>query len=441
MADGTVYKRCICRDQETDRLLGSRCPELRKLKHGSWTYQFRLKGGKQQRAGGFRTQSEALMAMQQARTDLLAPPQEPEEPAIRTGAWLLFWLAEKENAGGASAAGRKVAASTARSYRAHLDLYLLPALGDIVLRELTPQHISAFFRELETAQADRPRPMTAATMRRVYATLRSALNAAVRQQKIDRNPALMIDLASGARPKAMVWTAERVSVWQRTVRRPSAVMVWTPEQTGAFLDSAEDDPLYALYHLIALRGLRRGEAVGLSWSDVDIDGGWLLVREQVVVLGWRTVRTTPKAGSERVLALDEGTVQVLREHRRRQEGELRFLGLDPADTPEIFTRADGQLVHPDYVTRHFARLIKAASLPPIRVHDLRHGAATLALASGVEMKVVQEMLGHSSITITSDTYTSVLPQVARSAAEATAGMVPRAPREHTAYSERRAEHE
>ena len=89
-------------------------------------------------------------------------------------------------------------------------------------------------------------------------------------------------------------------------------------------------------------------------------------------------------------------------------------------------------MHPDYVTRHFGRLVKRAGLPPIRVHDLRHGAATLALASGVEMKVVQDMLGHSSITITSDTYTSVLPQVARSAAEATAGMVPRALREHRA---------
>jgi integrase len=83
------------------------------------------------------------------------------------------------------------------------------------------------------------------------------------------------------------------------------------------------------------------------------------------------------------------------------------------------------LVHPDYVIRHFARLIKAAGLPPIRVHDLRHGTATLALASGVEMKVVQEMLGHSSITITADTYTSVLPQVPRAAAQAAAYLVPR----------------
>lgn len=183
----------------------------------------------------------------------------------------------------------------------------------------------------------------------------------------------------------MVRTRERVAVWQRIGTRPSPVMVWTPEQTGAFLDSAAHDPLYARYHLIALRGLRRGEAVGLSWPDVDLDGGWLLVREQVVQLGWRTMRTTPKAGSERVLALG------------------------PDATAEVFTRPDGLLVHPDYVTRHFARLIAQAGLPPIRVHDLRHGAATLALASGVEMKVVQDTLGHSSFTITSDTYTSELP--------------------------------
>jgi integrase len=422
-SDGTTYKRCTCTDPATGQRLGASCPQLRKPRHGGWYYQFRLTPmGRQYRRGGFGSQSQAHAAMEAARAALLAPARETD---LSTGEWLRFWLEEKQRAGGASAAGRKVAATTARGYAGHLELYLIPALGTIPLRQLAPRDIAAFFRELAERQEGRARPLAPGSVRRIYATLRSALNAAVKQQKIDRNPALLIDLATGARPKAQVWTAERVALWQRTGKRPSPVMVWTPEQTGAFLDSSATDPLYALYHLVALRGLRRGEAVGLSWSDVDLGGGSLLIREQVVQLGWRTMRTAPKAGSERMLALDTGTVEVLRAHRLSQRGDLEFLGLDPEAVTAVFTQADGQLVHPDYVTRHFARLIKAAGLPPIRVHDLRHGAATLALASGVEMKVVQEMLGHSSITITADTYTSVLPQVARAAAQAAADLVPR----------------
>lgn len=421
--EGSVYKRCGCTDPLSGRAVGSACPDLRKPRHGSWSYQFRIEAmGRQHRRGGFASQSQAHAAMIKAREAVL---KEPAEPELSTGRWLRFWLEEKQRAGGASAAGRKVAATTARGYASHLELYLMPALGAISLRQLSARDISALFRDIEAGQLAPARNLSAASVRRIYATLRSALNAAVKQQKIERNPALLVDLASGGRPRAQVWTAERVAVWERTGRRPSAVMVWTPEQTGAFLDSAVTDPLYAIYHLIALRGLRRGEAVGLSWSDVDLDAGSMLIRQQVVQLGWQTLRTAPKAGSERSLALDTGTVEVLRAHRLQQRAELEFLGVDPDTVEAVFTRADGQLVHPDYVTRHFARLIRAAALPPIRVHDLRHGAATLALASGVAMKVVQEMLGHSSITITSDTYTSVLPQVARAAAQSAADLVPR----------------
>jgi integrase len=307
----------------------------------------------------------------------------------------------------------------------HIENYLIPVIGDVPLSRLTPQDVAAVFASLTDGSTAPARPLRPASVRRVYATLRSALNVAVKQQHLDRNPALLIHLDSGARPKALVWTAERVALWKETGKRPSPVMVWTPEQTGAFLDSASDDPLYALYHLVALRGLRRGEAVGLSWSDVDLDSGVILIREQVVQLGWRTQRTTPKAGSERMIALDTGTTQVLREHRARQDGQLRDLGLPPRSVPYVFTRADGELVHPNFVTRHFADLIAAAQLPPIRLHDLRHGAATLALAAGTDMKVVQEMLGHSSITITADTYTSVLPEIARAAAQAAADLIPR----------------
>jgi hypothetical protein len=119
---------------------------------------------------------------------------------------------------------------------------------------------------------------------------------------------------------------------------------------------------------------------------------------------------------------------VLRGHRARQSAERLQCGPAWVSTGLVFTREDGSAIHPDYVTRHFERLVRAADLPPIRLHDLRHGAATLALAGGANLKVVSEMLGHSGIAITADTYTSVLPQVARAAAEAANALVPRAHR-------------
>jgi integrase len=224
----------------------------------------------------------------------------------------------------------------------------------------------------------------------------------------------------------LVWTAERVEQWQQTGEKPSSVMVWTPEQTGGFLDHVHEDPLSALYHLVAFRGLRRGEACGLRWTDVDLKANTVTVATQLVQDGWEIAENAPKTASgARVVALDAETVKVLRSHRARQSARRLELGEVWIDSGRVFTGDDGAWLHPGKLSEAFERLVKSSGLPPIRLHDLRHGAATLALAGGADMKVVQEMLGHSSITITSDIYTSVLPQVARDAAEAAARLVPR----------------
>ncbi|WP_395295450.1 tyrosine-type recombinase/integrase [Kitasatospora hibisci] len=146
---------------------------------------------------------------------------------------------------------------------------------------------------------------------------------------------------------------------------------------------------------------------------------------QLVQDGWEVEESDPKTdGSFRTVALDDDTVAVLRRHRERQRKERN--DWEPAwkNTGRVFTNEDGSWLHPGKVTEMFARLITASGLPPIRGHDLRHGAATLARAGGVDMKVVSEMLGHSSIKITSGTYTSVLPEIAKGAAEAAAKLVP-----------------
>ncbi|MCY7341969.1 MAG: site-specific integrase [Pseudonocardia sp.] len=268
------------------------------------------------------------------------------------------------------------------------------------------------------------RRLTDASVRRVHATLMSALNTAAKRRLIPFNPASFVELASGKRPKAVLWTDERIAEWRRTGKRPK-VAVWTPEQTGAFLDHASADRLYALYHLLTFRGLRRGEAVGLPWSEVDFAGGNVVVSVQIIQLGYRTESGPPKSGSSRPVALDVDSVAVLRAHKARQAAERLAWGPAWVESGLVFTREDGSALHPEYVTRHFERLARAAGLPPIRLHDLRHGAATLALAGGADLKTVSEMLGHSTITITADTYATVLSEVARRAAEGAARLVPR----------------
>jgi integrase len=430
---GYTFKRCGCADPTTGRRLDAACPKLKRARHGTWYYAAELPPGhngkrRRTRRGGFRAEADARQALQ----TLLAAtaPATTDGNQLTVAEWLEHWLREKSKSGAASAAGRKVRATTSLAYRSHLDLYLLPTLGDLPLNDVTDAHISAMFESIHDANAAKKRPTSPATMRRIFATLRAALNEAVRRHHIPTNPCVGVELAPAARPKPVVWTDERVAAWKAGGRRPK-VAVWTPVQTGRFLDAAADDRLYALYHLVGFRGLRRGEAVGLSWTEVDLTGATVTVSWQVVQVGWDIAEGTPKSdASGRVVALDAATVEVLRAHRDRQNLEREQAGDAWIDTGRVFTRIDGTGLHPGYVTSHFARLGRRAELPPIRLHDLRHGAATLALAGGANLKVVQEMLGHASISITADTYTSVLPEVAREAAEAAVRLVPRAQAPH-----------
>ncbi|MEV4086332.1 site-specific integrase [Nonomuraea fuscirosea] len=149
--------------------------------------------------------------------------------------------------------------------------------------------------------------------------------------------------------------------------------------------------------LIALRGLRRGEGAGLRWKDIDLEAGSAGIHWQITQLGWETIQGKPKTeASDRVIALDNDTVAVLRAHRRRQAAERLAAGDAWVDSGFVFTDEVGQPLHPQQVSDQFYRLAYAAGLPPVRLHDLRHGAASLMLAAGVDLKVVQETLGHVS---------------------------------------------
>jgi integrase len=296
----------------------------------------------------------------------------------------------------------------------------------VPLAELSAAHVQAMFTAITRQHQAAGSPGTAATLSRIRATLRAALNAAIRRGLIGDNPASQAELPRARRPRAVVWTSERIEHWQRTGEHP-AMAVWTAAQTAHFLHSIAGHRLYAAYHLIALRGLRRGEAAGLRWRDADLDGRAAVICQQLQQYDGHLAACPPKTPhSARVIALDRTTVAALRAHRDRQHAEQAAFGPGYRASGYVFTNLNGDPMAPDRLSRTLKKLAAEAGLPPVRLHDLRHGATTLALAAGADLRTVQEQLGHSSIVLTADTYISVLPEVARAAAEKVAALILRA---------------
>jgi len=320
--------------------------------------------------------------------------------------------------------------------------YLIPSIGRITLADLTGKRLQPCFSLLARQRTRSGTPIAPATVDRIRATLRSALNAAVREGVIAGNPLAQVRLDKPVRLHPVIWTDERVEAWRRDGIRPP-VAVWTLVQLVTFLVGVENDRLAALWWLIALRGLRRGEAAALDRDDLDSEARELTISRQLVALPGELYCGPPKSrASVRTIAPDEAgtrrlvdqavrqTVELLRHQfaeQRRGDARART-GPGWRHGRAMFTYADGRPIRPEYLTHRFHTLIKQLDLPPIRLHDLRHGAATLALASHTDLKVIQQMLGHSSIVTTADTYTSVLPEAAHRAAQATADMVIKAAR-------------
>ncbi|MGK5680166.1 site-specific integrase [Actinoplanes sp. URMC 104] len=481
MAEGSVFKHCACKDND-GRRLGSRCPNLRRRggawhpTHGRWAYQLELPKSldgrrRQMRRYRFDNRDAAakerdsalnLLALAGDNRDLtieigdLLEQVKPADPlpdrnmiarrvkagipvttAVLLGDYLREWLT-----------GRSIAAGTTRSYDGHLRNHLEPHLGHIPLEKLSVGHIKAMFTAItdrniaiETARdSDDPSVRTSvkghrttgpASMHRIRATLRKALNDAIRVHRlIDFNPAAHVELPSGKRPKARVWTTAAVKHWKATGHKPSPVMVWTPEQAGQFLDYAEDHDilLYPLYALMLHRGLRRGEAIGLRDLDVDLELGTAVISQQITTDGYQPITKKVKTeAGDRTIMFDQTTSAITRTHLARRATWQLVNGPTWTRTGLVFVQPDGSPWHPDAVTKRFDKLVKRSGLPPIRLHDLRHCAATFLKASGADLQDIKEMLGHSTITITSDTYTSVIHELEteRAKAEAAAALVPR----------------
>ena len=349
---------------------------------------------RQKSRGGFRTRKAAEAGMREylhARES----GQLTEHTSATVGDYLEQWLANQEPT------ARR---TTFRGYQQDLGR-VTRCLGRVGLHELTPMQLETAYAEMLKSGSAKGGPLSAKTVYNAHSSLRKALNDAVRLGVLIRNP------ATAARPPK---------------RTKHEMATWTFAQLGEFLAGVDADPLYAAYVLIATTGMRRGEAMGLRWQDVDLDAGFVRIRQTLTTVNDQLVfDTTKTAKSQRRISLDQSTVAALRGHRVRQ-AEARLLAGDGWDDSNdlTFTQADGTPVHPDRWTRAFQRHVKRLGLPELRgPHSLRHTWATLALEAGVHPKVVSERLGHSSIAITLDTYSHVVEGMDADAATTVADQI------------------
>jgi integrase len=196
------------------------------------------------------------------------------------------------------------------------------------------------------------------------------------------------------------------------------MQVLNPEEVRMLLDACADEQLKTIIFTAVGTGMRVGELPGLRWSDLDLPAGAAYVARAAQYLPGSgvTFRTPKTARSRRNVALSPDTVRVLREHRAWQAERRLASGSGYEDSDLVFAVGDGRPLSPNNVSQAFLRLEKRLGIEPVRFHDLRHTAATLMLKAGIHPKIVSERLGHSTINITLDTYSHVLPDMQREAA-------------------------
>lgn len=346
---------------------------------GRWTGALSLARGRRKYFSG-RTQREVLDKLTKARRDL----QQGVEPAPerrRVGEYLTRWLEDT--------AKPKLRPSTYQSYSQIIRLHLLPDLGKIPLFRLTREDVQALLRK-KTSEGKSPR-----TVGYIRAVLRHALRQAVIDGDLARNVAALA-------------TPPRIPHHEITPL--------TLEQAKQLLAAAKGDRLEAFYVVTLSLGLRRGEGLGLRWSDVDLSEGIIRVSQSLLEVGGKLIISEPKsARSRRQLPLPPRALEAMKAHRARQLQERLQAGPKWQDTGFVFTSTIGTPVQPRNVFRDFRAMLQRANLPPIRLHDLRHSAATLLLAQNVPARTIMEILGHSQISVTMDLYSHVMPSMLKEA--------------------------
>lgn len=354
---------------------------------------------------GFSSRAEAAKAL---RTALAEVEQDGyvEPTEITVAAYMTEWVE-----------GLRKQPSTVASYRRLLRLHVIPHIGTVELRKVTPARLARLYRYLEQeGRADQSGGLSARTVRYLHTVLHSAFGDAVEAGLLVRSPA--------ATKAAKAPTVKEAA--------SPEIRTWSSSELQAFLSwsAQQDDELHIAWLLLAMTGMRRGEALALQWRDIDFDAATIAVRRSVTVVktkgeGQEILTSLPKSGKPRVIDVDPDTLAALRSWRARVGAGLLALA---APSALVLGTMQGGTRHPEAFSRSFTRRVARAGreiegLPAIRLHDLRHTHATLLMKAGVNPKVVQERLGHSDVSITLRIYSHTNQTMQRDAAAAVAAMV------------------
>ena len=408
--EGTVLlrKRCssckkVNTSSETKKLSKCRTCGEKLPDKGTWvaqvTFGVNPDTGKTQRPSFYgKTRKQAVEKMNAAINDFKNGTYIEKSSTYTFGDWLDKWLNDYKKA--------TLKQHTYESYESLIRLHIKPCLGKSLITKMQTNQLQTFYNKKLKGDANKGiKSLSSRMVRYMHAVIRQALEQAVKEGKVNRNVA---DLTTPP------------------VIKNKSIIPLTEEELLVFLRQAQSDRYFAAFLLAATTGLRRGELLGLTWDCVDLGKGIITVRRQLIPVkgGLKIEETTKSDSSKRRINLTDDAIRELKSHKKEQEEKIKMLPDDLyQDNNLVFALEDGRFIEPRAFTKRFQRIIKKAGLSKVRLHDLRHTHASLLLARGIHPKIVQERLGHSSISITLDLYSHLTDNLQKAAALSLNGLM------------------
>ncbi len=340
--------------------------------------------------GGYRTK-KAAEAVRARLIHELSTGFYVEPSTMRFDEWLFdYWLPVVET---------RVKPSTVHAYRTSIQNHIAPELGGISLAKLKPQMFNNLYQcLLQSGNKKTGEGLAVSFVASIHAVIRKSLNDAVDAGLLPRSP------AKGVKPP-------------RDRAGSMELRYWTPAELKTFLDLIQGHRLEVSLHRIAMTGTRRGEIAGLRWVDVDLETARITIRQTLLTVGRQIVVSSPKSNRGRTIDLDERTSALLRRHLEQQQARSEvYLNRDGGEG-YVFRRRNGDRIDPRDLYAAFRWVVDQSDLPRIRLHDLRHTHASIAVKAGVPIGVVSERLGHSDPGFTLASYSHIMPGMQREAAD------------------------